>query len=149
MAPVSDVRTLEDVVATSVASRRFSTALLAAFAALALVLAGVGTYGVISYGVSQRTYEIGVRMALGAERRAVLRQVMSEGMRLCAVGVLVGLLGSVAVARAIRALLVGVPAVDVPTLASVCAMLVAVAALASIIPARRAMGVSPTEALRG
>jgi predicted permease len=149
MAPVSDVRTLEDVVATSVASRRFSTALLAAFAALALVLAGVGTYGVISYGVSQRTYEIGVRMALGAERRAVLRQVMSEGMRLCAVGVLVGLLGSVAVARAIRALLVGVPAVDVPTLTSVCAMLVAVAALASIIPARRAMGVSPTEALRG
>jgi ABC-type lipoprotein release transport system permease subunit len=88
-------------------------------------------------------------MALGAERHAVLRQVMSEGMRLCAVGVLVGLLGSVAVARAIRALLVGVPAVDVPTLTSVCAMLVAVAALASIIPARRAMGVSPTEALRG
>jgi predicted permease len=148
-APVSEVRTLEAVVATSVASRRFSTTLLAAFAALALLLAGIGTYGVISYGVSQRAFELGVRMALGAERGTVLRLVVTEGLRMCAAGLAVGLAGSVLVARAIRAMLVGVSPVDLPTLGGVCVVLLGVAVLASLVPARRAMGVDPTEALRG
>ena len=147
--PVSEVRTLDDVVATSVASRRFSTTLLAAFAALALLLAGVGTYGVISDGVSQRAFELGVRMALGAERRAVLRLVLWEGLRMCAAGLAAGLLGAVLVARAIRAMLVDVSPVDPPTLLGVCAALLAVAVLASLVPARRAMRVDPTAALRG
>ncbi|AHG88119.1 permease [Gemmatirosa kalamazoonensis] len=148
-APVSEIRTLNDVVATSVASRRFSTALLSAFAALALLLAGVGTYGVISYGVSQRAFELGLRMALGAERRTVLGLVLREGLRMCGAGLAAGLVGSVLVARAIRAMLVGVSPVDLPTLGGVCAVLLGVAVLASLVPARRAMGVDPTEALRG
>jgi putative ABC transport system permease protein len=147
--PVSEVRTLADVVGTSVASRKFSTELLLAFAALALALAGIGTYGVISYGVSQRTYEIGVRMALGAERRTVLFLVLSEGMQMCLIGLGIGIVGSIAAATAIRAMLVGVSPVDVPTLALVCVVLMGVAVAASLLPAWRAMEVSPTEALRG
>jgi putative ABC transport system permease protein len=147
--PVSEVRTLEQVVGTSVSTRRFNTGLLAGFALLALVLAGIGTYGVISFAVSQRSYEIGVRMALGAEDRSVLMLVMSEGMRLCIGGVAVGLLASLAVARAIRALLVGVPAIDVPTLAITTVMLIVVGLIASGLPARRALAVSPIETLRG
>jgi putative ABC transport system permease protein len=147
-APLSEVRTLEQVVVTSVSSRRFATALLASFAALALLLAGIGTYGVIAYGVSQRAYEIGVRMALGAERGDVWRLVVLEGLRMCGLGLALGLVGAVAVARAIRAMLVGVSAVDVPTLAAVCVALLAVAAVASVLPALRATRVSPTEALR-
>jgi putative ABC transport system permease protein len=147
--PVSEVRTLEQVVGTSVSTRRFNTGLLAGFALLALVLAGIGTYGVISFAVSQRSYEIGVRMALGAEDRSVLMLVMSEGIRLCVVGVAVGLLTSVGVARAIRALLVGVPTIDVPTLAITTVMLIVVGLIASGLPARRALAVSPIETLRG
>ncbi|MDQ6888271.1 MAG: ABC transporter permease [Gemmatimonadota bacterium] len=148
-APVSEVRTLEEVVGTSVANRRFTTSLLAAFAALALVLAGVGTYGVIAYGVSQRTYEIGVRIALGAERSAVLSLVMSEGLRMAMAGLTIGLIGSVAVARGMRAMLVGLSLVDVPTLALVCVLLLSVAVVAALVPAQRTTKVSPTEALRG
>jgi ABC-type antimicrobial peptide transport system permease subunit len=147
--PVSEVRTLENVVGTSVANRRFSTTLVVGFAALALVLAGLGTYGVIAYGVTQRVFEIGVRQALGAERGEVLRLVMGEGLRLCAIGVAIGLAGSVVAGRLIRALLVGVSPFDWPTLALVCAVLAAVSVLACLVPARRAMAVSPTEALRG
>jgi predicted permease len=147
--PVSEVRTLEQVVGTSVSTRRFNTGLLAGFALLALVLAGIGTYGVISFAVSQRSYEIGVRMALGAEDRSVLLLVMSEGMRLCVVGIAVGLLASVAVARAIRALLVDVPTIDMPTLAITTVMLIMVGLIASGLPARRALAVSPIETLRG
>jgi putative ABC transport system permease protein len=146
--PLSEVRTLEQVVATSVSTRQFNTALLAGFALLALVLAGIGTYGVISFAVSQRSHEIGVRMALGAEDRSVLVLVMSEGLRLCVVGVGIGLLISVAVGQAIRAMLVGVPPIDVPTFAVTTVMLVVVGALASLLPARRALAVSPTETLR-
>ncbi len=146
--PLSDVRTLESVVGTSVSSRRFNTGLLAGFASLALVLAGIGTYGVISFAVSQRSHEIGVRMALGAEHRSVLMLVMSEGLRLCIVGVGIGLTTSIAVGQAIRALLVGVPPFDVLTLAVTAVLLIAVGALASALPARRAMSVSPTDTLR-
>ena len=147
-APVSQARTLEDVVGTSVANRRFTTMLLVGFAALALALAGIGIYGVISYGVAQRTGEIGVRMALGAERRAVLGLVMAEALGMCGIGLVAGLVGSVAVARAARAMLVGVSAVDPATLACVCVALGGVAALAAAVPALRAARVNPSEALR-
>jgi putative ABC transport system permease protein len=146
--PVSEVRSLEAVVGTSVSTRRFNTALLAGFAVLALVLAGIGTYGVISYGVSQRSHEIGVRMALGAEDRSVLLLVMSEGVRLCGIGLAAGLIASAGVGRAIRALLVGVTPVDAPTLALTALALGVVAAIASALPARRALAVNPSETLR-
>jgi ABC-type antimicrobial peptide transport system permease subunit len=146
--PVSEVRSLDDVVGTSVSSRRFNTALLAGFAALALLLAGIGTYGVISYGVTQRAFEIGVRMALGAENRSVFALVMSEGMGLTLLGLAIGLLVSAGTGRAIRSMLVGIPPIDVPSLLLTALMLVAVATIASALPARRALRVSPLDALR-
>jgi len=148
-APVSEIRTLEQVVGTSISTRRFNTSLLAGFAALALVLAGIGTYGVISYGVSQRSFEIGVRMALGAENRSVVALVMSEGMRLAVLGLIVGLALSVVVARAIRAMLIGVSAIDVPSLLVTALLLIVVAATATLLPARRALRVSPLDVMRG
>ena len=147
--PISNIRTLEDVVGTSVANRRFNTTLIGAFAVLALVLAGIGIFGVISYGVSQRTFEIGVRMALGAERSKVLGLVLGDVVGMALAGIAIGLFGAAAVARAIRSMLVGVPTIDVPTLIVVSLTLVAVAVIACVIPAQRAMAVSPTEALRG
>jgi putative ABC transport system permease protein len=147
--PVSDVRTLEQVVETSVASRRFTTVLLGGFAALALVLAGIGIYGVISYGVSERRFEIGVRMALGAERSTVLASVLGDGLRLALVGVALGTGAAVAVARVIRSMLVDVPVIDVPTLVVVASGITVVAAFASLLPARRATAISAMEALRG
>jgi predicted permease len=147
--PVSNVRTLEQVVGVSVANRRFSTTLLGAFAALALVLAGVGIFGVISYGVSERRVEIGVRMALGAERSRVLASVLGEGVRMTLVGVAIGIVGAAALLRVLRSLLVGVPVVDAVTFAVVAVGLVVVAAVASIVPARRATAISAMDALRG
>ena len=147
--PVSNIRTLEQVVGTAVASRRFSTTLIAAFATLALILAAIGTYGVISYGVTERTYEIGVRMALGAERGKALALVVGDSVRMAALGIALGLAGAAAVARAIRSMLVGVPVIDPPTLAAVTAILLAVVLAAAVVPARRAMSISPTQALRG
>jgi putative ABC transport system permease protein len=146
--PVSAVQSMEGLVAASIAGRRFTTALLGAFAALALALAGIGIYGVIAYGVSQRTYELGVRMALGAQRGNVLRLVVSEGLRMTLLGLAVGLAGALVVGRLVRSLLVGVPAADLPTLIGVSAALAGVALVASLVPARRASLVSPTEALR-
>jgi predicted permease len=148
-APVSEVRTLEQVVGTSVSNRRFNTALLAAFAALALLLAGIGTYGVISYGVSQRTFEIGVRMALGAGDASVLSLVMSEGLWLALAGLALGLGASVAVGRAIQAILVNVSSVDPPTIAGTALLLLFVALVSCALPARRALRVNPLDALRG
>ena len=147
--PVSNVRTLEQVVGISVANRRFSTMLLGGFAALALVLAGIGIFGVISYGVSERRFEIGVRMALGAERSTVLASVLGDAIRMALVGVAIGVVGAAAVLRLLRSLLVGVPVVDVMTFAAVALGLVVVAALASFVPARRATAISAMEALRG
>ena len=148
-APVSEIRTLEQVVGISVSTRRFNTTLLAGFATLALLLAGIGTYGVISYGVTQRSFEIGVRMALGAENRSVVALVMSEGMRLAGIGLIAGLALSVVVARAIRAMLVGVSAIDVPSLLVTALLLIVVAAAATLLPARRALRVSPLDVMRG
>jgi len=146
--PIPSVLSMDQVVAGSIASRRFSTVLLGAFAALALSLAGLGIYGVIAYAVSQRTYELGLRMALGAQRSAVLRLVVSDALRMTLVGLAIGLAGSLAVGHLVRSLLVGVPVADPPTLAAVAAALAGVALLASVLPARRATLVSPTEALR-
>jgi len=146
--PIASVRAMESVVARSIASRRFATLLLGAFAALALALAGVGIYGVIAFGVSQRSYELGVRMALGAQKSAVMRLVVSEALGMTLVGLAVGLAGALGVGYLARSLLVGVGAVDVPTLAIVSAALAGVAVVASAMPARRAALVSPTEALR-
>jgi putative ABC transport system permease protein len=147
--PVSSVRTMEQVVGTSVANRRFSTLLLGSFASLALVLAGIGIFGVISYGVSERRFEIGVRMALGADRSTVLVSVLRDGFQMTLIGVAVGVVGAIAVGRVIRSLLVGVPVIDPWTLAAVAVGLSLVALVASLLPARRAVTVNPTEALRG
>ena len=146
--PVSQLRTMEDVVAASIASRRFSTALLAGFAALALLLAGIGIYGVIAYDVSQRTHEIGLRMALGARSRQVAGLMVSRGIRMVAVGLALGVAGSLAVTGLIRTLLVDVSAVDPLTFAGVVIALTAVALGAAWLPARRASAVDPMVALR-
>jgi putative ABC transport system permease protein len=148
-APVSEIRSMEQVVGSSISTRKFSTSLLTVFSLLALLLAGIGTYGVIAYGVAQRTYEIGVRMALGAEQGSVVRLVMSEGLRMCAVGIGVGLVASVLLARSIRSMLVDIPQIDTVSLVTTTLALLLVAVLATLIPARRALRVSPTEALRG
>ena len=147
--PVTRMRTMERVVDLSIARERFTTSLLASFATLALVLAGVGIYGVIAYAVTQRRYEIGVRIALGAQARSVLGLVLGEGLWMAAVGAAIGLAGAVGLARVVRSLLVDVSPTDLPTLLAASTLLLAVAALASLLPARRAMAVSPTEALRG
>jgi len=146
--PISAVATMDQVVGGSIASRRFATTLLAGFSVLALALAGIGIYGVIAYGVSQRTYEIGVRVAMGASPSSIMRLVMSEGGRMTAIGLALGLLGAALVDRLLRTMLVGVTVTDVPTLFGVSVMLVLVAACACLLPARRATAVSPTEALR-
>jgi putative ABC transport system permease protein len=148
-APVSEVRSMESVMGTALSSRRFTTLLLGWFAGLALLLAGIGIYGVIAYGVSQRTYEIGLRQALGANRGSVLALILAEGFKLTGVGLAVGLVATVATGRLIGALLVNVKATDPVTLVAVAVLLTGVAGLASWVPARRAMAVSPTEALRG
>jgi putative ABC transport system permease protein len=147
-APVSSVMTLDAVVSTSTAQRRFTTTLIAGFALLALVLAGIGIYGVISYAVSERTFEIGVRVALGASRGEVIGLVVGDGAKLALVGISIGVIASAALARVIRSLLVDVPMVDVITLGAVAVLLALVAMAASALPARRATAVNPTEALR-
>ena len=122
--------------------------LLAIFAALALSLAGVGIYGMMSYRVSQRTHEIGVYMALGAQHRDVLRLVMKDGMKLALLGILFGLAGAIALTRAMVSLLFEVKPTDPATLVLVALLLAAVALLACYIPARRALRIHPMTALR-
>ena len=147
--PVSELRTLEELVETSVSTRRFSTGLIAAFGTLALFLAALGTYGVVSYSVTQRTYEIGVRMALGASERSVLREVLWEGTAMCLIGLAVGLVSSLAVRQVMGSMLVGVGSVDLATLTLTSLLLFIATVGASVLPAMRAARVSPVEALRG
>ena len=146
--PIYDVQPLEKIVHASVATPRFRMLLLGIFAALALALAAVGIYGVMAYAVAQRTHEIGIRMALGAEREDVLRMVVWEGLALAGAGVALGLAGAVAATRVLNSFLFGVAATDVRTLAGVSLLLAAVAGAASYIPARRATRVDPNVALR-
>jgi len=146
--PVSNIRTMEAILADSIARQRFSMLLLAIFAGVALVLAGVGIYGVMSYSVAQRTREIGIRMALGAQTSAVLKLAVGYGMKLVIIGIAVGLIAAFALTRVMSTLLFGVTATDPATFTLISLLLVAVAALASYIPARRATKVNPIIALR-
>ena len=146
--PVTRVHTMTEVMATSVASQRFNMLLLGLFAGVALVLASVGIYGVMAYSVTQRTHEIGVRMALGARERDVLKMIVGQGLRLILIGVAVGVTGAFAMTRLMSSLLFGVSAIDAPTFLAVSALLTMVALAACHIPARRAMKVDPMIALR-
>ena len=146
--PVYSVQSMESVLADSIAPDRFLAMLLGTFAALALVLATAGLYGVISYSVSQRTQEIGIRMALGAGREGVLRLVVGEGVKLALIGIGVGLAGSLALTRLISSQLHGVRASDPATFTAVAVLLAGVALAACYVPARRAMRVDPMVALR-
>jgi len=146
--PVSNIRTMEQVLAESVAQPRIFTLLLGVFAALALALASVGIYGVVSYSVSQRTHEVGVRLALGAEQFDVLRLVIGQGMLLTGIGLGIGLAGAMALTRFLSSFLYGVRPTDPITFAAVALVLAVVALLAAYIPARRAMKVDPMVALR-
>jgi len=145
---VFNVRTMEQALSRSVAARRFSMILLAVFAMLALVLAAVGIYGVISYSVAQRTREVGIRMALGARTIDVIKLVVRDGLKLVLIGVGVGLAGALALTRLMTTLLFDVTPTDAVTYASVALGLIVVALIACCIPARRATKVDPLVALR-
>jgi len=146
--PVSEITTLDGLVSRSVSPRRFSAVLIGVLAGLALVLAAVGIYGVMSYTVGQRTQEIGIRMALGAEPRSMLALVLGRSARLALVGIAAGVLGALALTRFLSSLLFGVEANDPLTFASVAILLLLVALAACYVPARRAMNVDPMVALR-
>jgi len=146
--PVSDIRSLDQLVAEAVAQQRFAMVVLGAFASLALVLAAVGIYGVMAYSVTQRTHEIGLRMALGAQPGDVLSLVVGRGLILTLVGVGAGLAGALALTRFLSSLLYEVRPTDFGTFAAVSLLLIGVALLASYIPARRATKVDPMVALR-
>jgi putative ABC transport system permease protein len=145
---VSEAMPLEAIVSSALGQRRFYMMLLGAFAVLALVLAAVGVYGVISYSVTQRTQEIGIRMALGAARKEVLAMVMRRGLGFAAAGLAVGLIMAMMLNRALKGLLVGVSTTDPLTLVVTAAVLLLVTVLACYVPARRATRVDPMVALR-
>jgi putative ABC transport system permease protein len=146
--PVAYVLPMRQMAAETTALHRTSTLTLLAFTVIALALAALGLYGVLSYAVSQRSHEIGIRVAMGASRSDILRMVMGQGLRLAGAGLVVGLVASLALTRLLSSLLFGVSPYDVPTLATVVVVLVATALLASFVPAFRATRVSPLDALR-
>src|SRR5579864_2129302 len=146
--PLINLRTMEDNVATSVAQPRFRTVLLAILAVLALIIAAVGIYGVMAFSVTQRTREIGTRMALGSTPMQVFRLVIREGMVLTVIGTVLGLIAAAAVARSLSSFLFQVNFLDPLTVVAMTALLMAVALVACYIPARRATRVDPTVALR-
>jgi putative ABC transport system permease protein len=146
--PLANLRTMQDVIANSVLRRKFTMLLLTIFAGLAMLLAAVGLYGVMSYMVSQRTHEIGIRMALGAQKADVLRLVVWQGMSLVALGLLMGIVVSAIASRLMSGLLFGVSATDPVVFGGIAALLAAVALAANYVPARRATKIDPIVALR-
>jgi putative ABC transport system permease protein len=146
--PVFGVKTMDEYLSSSVAAPRFNTTLLTIFAAVALALTIVGLYGVMSYSVAQRTGEIGIRLALGAQTKDVLGMIVRQGFRLVVLGLVIGLAGAFALMRLISGLLFGVTTKDPFTFVAAALLLMLVALLACIIPARRATKVDPMEALR-
>jgi putative ABC transport system permease protein len=146
--PLSDIQSMDDLMAVSVAQERFNMLLLGIFAALAVALAGVGIYGMMAYRVNQRTHEIGVYIALGAQHRDVLRLVMKDGAKLVLLGIALGLAGALALTRVMVSLLFEVNPTDPATLIGVALLLAGVALLACYIPARRALSIHPMTALR-
>jgi putative ABC transport system permease protein len=146
--PVSNIRTLEQAVARSVAGRRLLLALLGTFASAALALAAIGLYGVMAYAVTQRTQEIGIRVALGAQRRDVLKLMVGTGMRMALIGVVIGAIGSLGLTRVIQNQLYNVSTTDPITFVGIPLLLLAVALLACWVPARRAAKIQPILALR-
>jgi predicted permease len=145
---VWNVQTLNKVVADSIADRRFSMIVLGAFASVALLLASLGIYGVISYLVGQRTHELGIRLALGAGPADILQLVLTHGMKMAVAGVVIGLLGAFALTRLMRTMLFGVGPNDPVTFILIAAILLVVALIATYVPARRATKVDPLTALR-
>jgi putative ABC transport system permease protein len=146
--PLFGETTMEHVISESVSRRRFATQVMGLFGILALLLAAVGIYGVIAYSVSQRTREIGIRVALGASRTVILHWVLKQGIYLIAGGIAFGLLGALVLTRLLRTLLFGVRPTDVMTYVALSALLTLVALVACYIPARRATKVDPLVALR-
>jgi putative ABC transport system permease protein len=146
--PMAAVATMDQLLADSLSRSRFTMLLLGIFAAVALVLASVGIYGLVAYSVTQRTQELGIRIALGAQRRDVLRLVLGQGTRLTLLGVALGVLAALAFSRLLVTLLFGVSATDPLTFAGVAALLAFVALVACFIPACRATRVDPIVALR-
>jgi putative ABC transport system permease protein len=146
--PLASLSTMDEVLAESLSRPRFVTLLLVVFAVLALLLAAVGTYGVMSYSVAERTSEIGIRMALGAGRGHVVRMVLSQGLRLATIGLVVGLVVAVALSRYVASFLYGVEPTDTVTFTTVPLVLLGVSLMACLVPAYRAVSVEPVSALR-
>jgi putative ABC transport system permease protein len=146
--PIVQLRTMDDVFSDSVARQRFLAQLLGIFAGLALVLAAVGTYGVLSYLVTERQREIGIRMALGADRSNVLSLVLRQGLSTTAIGLAIGVVGALGLTRLATSLLFEVKPTDPATFAAVAGVIAVVALLACVVPARRATRVDPMVALR-
>jgi ABC-type antimicrobial peptide transport system permease subunit len=146
--PVFGARTLDDAVSESLAQRRFSMNMVGLFALTALLLAAIGIYGVISYIVSERTHEFGIRLALGAERKNILQIVLRQGLQLAFAGAVIGLVGALVVSRFMAALLYGVPPTDLLTFGVVAVLFLSVALIACYLPALRATKVDPMIALR-